>query len=148
MKRQKKKKGSLNRARQTIRRAPFSRDDIEPGDRQLEKGRPGYRQLETGRPGDRQLKTGRIAGLAKRGGPRLTNPLSRVCGPRRAVGTKKKKGATDNVLATRGLLAMCEPRTRNNLERLYFLPVVEGTKGTWEMHGGFSAGYGNFGKAL
>ena len=53
--------------------------------------------------------------------------------------TKKKKGATDNVLATRGFAAMCEPRTRSNLERSYFLPVVEGAKGTWEMHGEFSA---------
>ena len=64
---------------------------------------------------------------------------SRVSADREGRFGTKKQGATDNVLATRGFAAMCEPRTRSNLERSYFLPVVEGAKGTWEMHGGFSA---------
>ena len=58
---------------------------------------------------------------------------------------KKKKGATDNVLATRGLLPCASHAHTNNLERPCFLPVVEGTKGAWEMHGGFSATSRQFG---
>jgi len=85
----------------------------------------------------RQLETGGIAGLAKRGGPRPTRPRSAVRDG--GLEGKKKKGATDNVLATRGLLPCVSHAHATNLERPCFLPVVEDTKGTWEMHGGFFA---------
>jgi hypothetical protein len=80
----KKKKGNLNlevAKPDTVNNsqsALFSRDDVKKAGRQCE--------------------TGGIAGLAKRGGPSMS--ADRDGG----LKEKKKKGATDNVLATRGLL--------------------------------------------
>jgi hypothetical protein len=101
--------------------ALFSRDDVKKAGRQCE--------------------TGGIAGLAKRGGPRPTGP--RMSADRNGgLEEKKKKGRYGQCFGD----SPCASHAHtNNLERPCFLPVVEGMKGTWEMHGGFSATSRQFG---
>lgn len=71
-------------------------------------------------------RDGRDCGIGKkRRSP--TNPRSHVLRDREG-GLEKKKRRYGQWFGDSRHAAMCEPRTRNNLERPCFLPVVEGTK--------------------
>lgn len=65
----------------------------------------------------RAARDGRDCGIGKKRRSQ-TNPPSHVCGPRRRFGRKKKLNrATDNVLATRGLLPCVSHAHTNNFRK-------------------------------